>query len=74
MNKTNWSRTRFANRPSKRKKQDFDQQNTSAAAVILSAPDENPRFLIDWAKAFMRRRARESGEVRQAGAKEHVNR
>ena len=63
MTKTNWSKTIFANRPSKRKKRDFDQQNTSAAAVILSAPDENPRFLIDWAKAFMQRRAQEGREA-----------
>ena len=42
---TNWSRTRFADRPSKSEKQDHDQANAEAAAVILESPEQSPRFI-----------------------------
>ena len=60
MNKANWIRARAVDRPSKRKKRAFDEQNDVAAAVILEAPVRDARFLVDWAKAFTRRRAQES--------------
>ena len=64
-----WTRRRFADRPSKRKKKDFDERNAEAAAIILSAPEQSPAFMIDWAQAFQRRiaaTAREEGLTQTA--------
>ena len=63
MNKANWSRTRAANRPSKRKTRAYDQQNATAAAVILASPEQHTRFQIDWARRYIARRAEEIREV-----------
>ena len=41
----------------------YDRSNDEAATLILSAPNRNPKFLLDWAKAFQQRRARESREA-----------
>ena len=43
--------------------QKYDQQNDEAAALILSAPDQNPRFMIDWPRRYTDRRVQESHEV-----------
>ena len=37
----------------------FDQQNEAAARVILATPDRYRGALLDWARAFLARLARE---------------
>ena len=63
MSKTHWARTRAANQPSARKKRDFDEQNNTAATVILADPRKHSDFQISWAHAFRQRRAKESREA-----------
>ena len=57
---TNWTRRRGADRPSKRKKRDLDEQNAIAADIILAAPERQSQFQVDWARRFTRRQASES--------------
>ena len=60
MNKAKWSRRRAANQPTKSKRVRYDHDNELAARVILEAPNRHASFLVDWARAFLRRRAEES--------------
>ena len=63
MNRSHWSRRRAADRPpSKSKAAQYNRDNATAAAVILSAPQRHSRFQVNWAKAFTQRRAEESRE------------
>ena len=64
MNKANWIRARAVDRPSKRKKRAFNEQNDVAAAVILSAPPQHGRFQVSWARRYTARRAEESRKAR----------
>ena len=64
MNHTKWSRARFAtDRPSKRKKRDFDGDNSYAANLILESPEQHPAFMVAWAQRFTRRLTAEGSEV-----------
>ena len=58
--KAKGTRARFANQPSKRKKRDYDATNDLAARVILADTRKHTGFQVDWAQAFLRRRAEES--------------
>ena len=47
------SRARFAtDRPTKRKKRDYDATNDLAARVILADTRKHTRFQVCWARAF----------------------
>ena len=58
----NWTRARAADRPTKRKKRDFDEQNAIAASVILADTTKHSAFQVRWAHAFSRRRNEERTE------------
>ena len=62
MNKTHWNRARFADRPTRSKRAQYDRQNAEAAAVILANPERHSRFQMDWAQRFLRRRAQAKNE------------
>ena len=57
MKRSQWSRARAANQPSKGKAARYDEQNAIAANIILANPERHSRFQIDWARRFQRRRA-----------------
>ena len=41
------------------KKRDYDRENTEAAEIILSNPQDHTDFCFDWARRFRDRVARE---------------
>ena len=59
MNRTKWSRARFADRPSN-KRAKYDHGNKVAAQLILDKPNQHPAFMVQWALACRRRLAEES--------------
>ena len=60
-----WSQARP---PSKSKRAKYDEENSIAAGIILSAPAQHRWFQVDWARRFQRRRAAER-EVGTNGSK-----
>ena len=53
MNRNHWTRRRPVDRPSKTAK--YDHDNSIAASIILSSPEQHSQFQLDWARRFQRR-------------------
>ena len=65
-----WSRARAKDRQSKAAK--YDRDNTIAASIILSSPEQHTAFQVSWAKAFQRRwQRREPTEEHGNGSKDN---
>ena len=57
----------------KNAKRDYDASNERAAAIILSEREKYGLFLVQWAKAFQRRRAEERAKASGAQGAEFLD-
>ena len=63
MSKTNWTRARAANRPTKSKLAQYDRNNELAAGAILRTPEQHIPLQVEWARRFRQRRAQEGSAL-----------